>query len=287
MRYLTRISSSQNPYPSEQVYWLTQATVESERVLNTQLSHKLREEKLKKDNAEREKRLAMTAASATPTGSSFQQRQVSQAYPYSSATQPSYPNMATYMNNPAYQSYYQQYAAAMAGMTPTDLQARAAMYAQTLRYPYGAPYPYGPYVAPSGAAPGVQYPPTAYPTASFTPSPMSNSVTATPTAASTPSSTATSLAPASVAPYTPPNSAIPLTLPGAALEALKASGIVAVSSQNLPPAGQPQPAVVLLSMSPDNSVANVTINLSLLLPEQRGKLSTVLQSLVKGTIAAL
>ncbi|KAG8864574.1 hypothetical protein FRB96_005078 [Tulasnella sp. 330] len=259
-----------------------------ERALNTQLSQKLREEKLKKDNAEREKRLAATSGTTTPTTSAFQQqRQIPQAYPYPAATQPSYPNMATYMNNPAYQSYYQQYAAAMAGMTPADLQARAAMYAQTLRYPYGAPYAYGPYVAPPGAAPGVQYPPAAYPSASYTPSPVSNLVTATPTAANTPSSNATPLAPSTTAPYTPPNSAIPLTLPGAALEALKASGIVAVASQSLPPAGQPQPAVVLMSMSPDNSVANVTINLSLLLPEQRGKLSTVLQSLVKGNVAAL
>ncbi|KAG8885798.1 hypothetical protein FRB97_009504 [Tulasnella sp. 331] len=278
----------ENAYPSEQVYWLTQATVESERALNTQLSQKLREEKLKKDNAEREKRLAATSGTTTPTTSAFQQqRQIPQAYPYPAATQPSYPNMATYMNNPAYQSYYQQYAAAMAGMTPADLQARAAMYAQTLRYPYGAPYAYGPYVAPPGAAPGVQYPPAAYPSASYTPSPVSNLVTATPTAANTPSSNATPLAPSTTAPYTPPNSAIPLTLPGTALEALKASGIVAVASQSLPPAGQPQPAVVLMSMSPDNSVANVTINLSLLLPEQRGKLSTVLQSLVKGNVAAL
>ncbi|KAG9011232.1 hypothetical protein FRB94_008832 [Tulasnella sp. JGI-2019a] len=271
-----RIREGENTNPSEQVYWLTQATIDSERTLNTQLSHKLREEKLKKENAERDKRLSAIATTTAAT----QRQPVPPSYSYPVATgQPAFPNMAQYMNNPAYQTYYQQYAAAMATMTPADLQARAAIYAQTLRYPYAPAYPYGQYVA----APGVQFPPpNVFPPAFYSPETMSNPATA----ASTPPSSATPLTPAGQPqPYTPPNSAIPLTLPAAALETLKASGIVPVSSQNLPSAGQPQPAVVLLSMSPDNSVANVTINLSLLLPEQRGKLSGVLQSLVKGNAA--
>jgi len=198
--------------------------------------------------------------------------------------------MAAYAANSAYQAYYQQYAAAMAAVSPAELQARAAMYAQ-MRYPYGTAYPYGAYVQPG--VPGLPYipPPGLFPIASASTSySPSTTVTAAPTATSTPLSNGTPLVGTiGVGPpiaYTPPNTAIPLTLPSAALESLKASGIVPVPSQDLPHAGLPQPAVVLLNMSADNSIANVTINLALLEPDQRGKLSAVLQSLVKGNAAS-
>lgn len=173
-----------------------------------------------------------------------------------------YSNYAAYATSPAYQAYYQQYAAAMSSM----------------RVPYAVPYPYGSYGYLHPGAVGV---PPSFPAQPPVASPSNTVNTAGSLTASSTPLTSTPVLPTAPAPYAPPNSALPLSIPTSALESLRAIDIIPVPLANILPGTTPQPPVVLLSTSPDGGVTNLTINLSLLEPEKRGKLGAVLQNLVK------
>lgn len=250
--------------PDDQMYWLTQAVLESERELNTRLTSQLREAQAEKDRQERLKRGIPT----TPSSATTPYQHAAYSYPaYPPPPTPTaagmpYPNYAAYATNPAYQAYYQQYAAAMSSM----------------RVPYAVPYPYGSYGYLHPGAAGV---PPSYPAHPAVASPSGTLSTAgSLTALSTPLAS-TPVFPTTPAPYAPPNSALPLSIPTSALESLRAIDIIPVPLGSIAPGTTPQPPVVLLSTSPDGSVSNLTINLSLLEPEKRGKLGAVLQNLVK------
>ncbi|KAG8992899.1 hypothetical protein FRB90_000871 [Tulasnella sp. 427] len=255
-----RTRESSKTSPDDQLYWLTQAVLESERELNARLNSQLREAQAEKDRQERLKRgISTMPSSAAPPYS-----HAAYSYPTYPPTTPTtagtpYPNYAAYAANPAYQAYYQQYAAAMSSM----------------RAPYALPYAYGSYgyLHPGGT--GV---PASFPAAA---SPSNTAYTVgSLTAASTPL-TSTPVLPTTPTPYTPPNSALPLSIPTTALESLRAIDIAPVPLASIVPGTTPQPPVVVLSTSPDGNITNLTINLSLLEPEKRGKLGAVLQNLVK------
>ncbi|KAG8964388.1 hypothetical protein FRC00_002569 [Tulasnella sp. 408] len=256
--------------PDDQLYWLTQAVLESERDLNTRLTIQLREAQAEKDRQERLKRGAPT----TPLSATTPYQHAAYSYPaYPPPTTPTavgtpYSNYAAYATNPAYQAYYQQYAAAMSSMRGV---------------PYAVPYPYGSYGYLHPGAAGVPSPYTPHPAAV---SPAGTAHTAGSLTASSTPLASTPVFPTAPAPYAPPNSALPLSIPTSALESLRAIDINPVPLASIVPGTTPQPPVVLLSTSPDGSVSNLTINLSLLEPEKRGKLGAVLQNLVKPVATA-
>ncbi|KAG8901849.1 hypothetical protein FRB99_005073 [Tulasnella sp. 403] len=197
-----RTREAQRTSPIDQLYWLTHAMLESDRTTNMQLSAQLREAQYAKD--QRDKRTA-TAQPSTPVTAAnvYQRTPYAYTYPTATATVPStaaYPNYAAYTASPAYQAYYQQYAAAMNGV----------------RLPYAATYPYGPYT------PYIPVPTTPVTsalasgsTAAVAASPATTTIAAS-TAANTPVNT---IAP--TLPTAPPNSALPLSLPSSALEKLR------------------------------------------------------------------
>ncbi|KIO22831.1 hypothetical protein M407DRAFT_27635 [Tulasnella calospora MUT 4182] len=222
--------------PDDQMYWLTQAVLESERELNTRLTSQLREAQAEKDRQERLKRGIPT----TPSSATTPYQHAAYSYPaYPPPPTPtaagmSYPNYAAYATNPAYQAYYQQYAAAMSSM----------------RVPYAVPYPYGSYGYLHPGAAGV---PPSYPAHPAVASPSGTLSTAgSLTALSTPLAS-TPVFPTTPAPYAPPNSALPLSIPTSALESLRAIDIIPVPLGSIAPGTTPQPPVVLLSTSPDGS----------------------------------
>ncbi|KAG8979470.1 hypothetical protein FRC05_008459 [Tulasnella sp. 425] len=259
-----RTRESAKTSPDDQLYWLTQAVLESERELNTRLTSQLREAHAEKDRQERLKR----GIPATPLSATTPYQHPAYSYPtYPPPTTPTaagtpYSNYAAYATSPAYQAYYQQYAAAMSSM----------------RVSYAVPYPYGSYGYLHPGAVGV---PPSFPAQPPVASPSNTVNTAGSLTASSTPLTSTPVLPTAPAPYAPPNSALPLSIPTSALESLRAIDIIPVPLANILPGTTPQPPVVLLSTSPDGGVTNLTINLSLLEPEKRGKLGAVLQNLVK------
>ncbi|KAG9051377.1 hypothetical protein FS837_008472 [Tulasnella sp. UAMH 9824] len=265
-----RTRESTKTSPDDQLYWLTQAVLESERELNTRLTSQLREAQAEKDRQERLKRGIPT----TPSSATTPYQHAAYSYPaYPPPSTPTavgtpYSNYAAYATNPAYQAYYQQYAAAMSSMRGV---------------PYAVPYPYGSYGYLHPGAAGVPSPYAPHPAAASPAGTLSTAGSLT--AASTPLAS-TPVFPTAPAPYAPPNSALPLSIPTSALESLRAIDIIPVPLASIVPGTTPQPPVVLLSTSPDGSVSNLTINLSLLEPEKRGKLGAVLQNLVKPVATA-
>ncbi|KAG8936804.1 hypothetical protein FRC02_011383 [Tulasnella sp. 418] len=275
-----RIREAKHSSPPEQMYWLTQATLDSDREANTELSNKLREARVEHERKEREKQSATQASKSSSAATT----PITSRSPYTFSTPHPYSSVAAY-TSAAYQSYYQSYLASMSNLTPGEIQARAALYTQG-RVPYGqgitagaTSYSYANYFTPTFPAVTAT---------SSVPLPTPTAATPAPTTPVTPlPSTISNTKPATVPPSTTPNTSnvapdtpFPVSIPATELNSLHRLGIYPVATSSLPP-NTPEPAAVFIGLSADGSMINMTINLAKLEPSQRGGLAKFLSGLVK------